>query len=81
MNFCIGQLVYFSRGSEGLDLRLAPGLIGPLVFGVAVQLTGTQQMAIISLIIFFIVGLRLLSRVNVNQTMAEVKEDLVGVDQ
>jgi UMF1 family MFS transporter len=56
-------------------------LIGSLVFAVAIQLTATQQVAIISLIIFFIVGLLLLSHVNVNQTMAEVKEDLAGVDQ
>ncbi|GMQ78665.1 MAG: MFS transporter [Anaerolineae bacterium] len=53
--------------------------IGPLVFAVAVQLTGTQRIAIISLIIFFIVGLLLLSRVDVRKAMEEAGQDPSGV--
>jgi UMF1 family MFS transporter len=53
--------------------------IGPLVFALAVQLTGTQRIAIISLIIFFIVGLLLLSRVDVRKAMEEAGQDPSGV--
>jgi UMF1 family MFS transporter len=53
--------------------------IGPLVFAVAVQLTGTQRIAIISLIIFFIIGLLLLSRVDVRKAMEEAGQDPSGV--
>ncbi len=53
--------------------------LGPLLFGVAVQLTGSQRIAIVSLIIFFIVGLALLSRVNVRQGMVEAGHDPAGV--
>lgn len=40
------------------------GLLGPLVFAVVGQLTGTSRLSIISLIVFFIVGGLILSRVN-----------------
>lgn len=53
--------------------------IGPAVFALAVQLTGTQRVAIISLIIFFIVGLALLSQVNVRKAMIEAGQDPEGL--
>ena len=53
--------------------------IGPIVFGLAVQITGQQRPAIISLIIFFIVGLLLLSRVNVRQAILDAGHDPAGV--
>lgn len=53
--------------------------IGPLVFALAVQITGTQRLAIVSLIIFFIVGLALLSRVNVRQAMNEAGQEAASV--
>ena len=53
--------------------------IGPLVFAIAVQLTGTQRLAIISLIIFFIIGLLLLSRIDVRKAMEEAGQDPSGV--
>lgn len=40
------------------------GLIGPLVFAVVGQLFGTSRLSIISLIVFFVVGGLILSRVN-----------------
>ncbi len=45
--------------------------IGPLVFGLAVQLTGTQRVAIVSLIIFFVVGLILLAVTDVREAIRE----------
>ncbi len=53
--------------------------IGPFVFALAVQLTGTQRVAIVSLIIFFVLGLFLLNRVDVRQAMEEAKQDPTGV--
>ncbi len=53
--------------------------IGPLVFAAAVQLTGQQRIAIISLIVFFVVGLFLLSRVNVKKAILDSGNDPTGV--
>ncbi len=53
--------------------------IGPLAFAVAVQITGSQRIAIVSLIFFFVVGLVLLSRVNVRQAMLDSGNDPTGV--
>ncbi len=54
--------------------------IGPLVFAAAVQVTGgSQRIAIVSLIIFFVVGLFLLNRVNVKQAILEAGNDPTGV--
>jgi len=53
--------------------------IGPLAFAAAVQITGSQRIAIVSLIIFFVVGLVLLSRVNVRQAMLDSGNDPAGV--
>lgn len=53
--------------------------IGPLAFAAAVQLTGSQRIAIVTLIIFFVVGLFLLSRVNVRQAMLDAGNDPSGV--
>ena len=45
--------------------------IGPIVFGLVNQLTGSLRPAIVSLIVFFTVGLVLLLRVNVGKAIAE----------
>jgi UMF1 family MFS transporter len=44
--------------------------LGPLVFGLAFQLTGSYRDAIISLVVFFVVGFILLARVPVRQAVA-----------
>lgn len=44
--------------------------LGPLVFGLAYQLTGSYRDAIISLVIFFVIGSVLLARVPVRQAVA-----------
>jgi MFS transporter, UMF1 family len=41
--------------------------LGPLLFGLALQFTGSYRVAILSLVILFAVGLALLSRVNIRQ--------------
>ncbi len=53
--------------------------LGPLLFAVAVQLTGSQRLAIVSLILFFVLGLLLLTRVDVRQAIVEAGNDPEGV--
>jgi UMF1 family MFS transporter len=48
--------------------------IGPLIFGLVNQLTGSLRPAILSLIFFFIMGLIILPFVNVQKGMADVKK-------
>lgn len=48
--------------------------IGPLIFGLVNQLTGSLRPAILSLIFFFIMGLVILPFVNVQKGMADVKK-------
>jgi UMF1 family MFS transporter len=54
-------------------------VIGPFIFALALQLTGSQRLAIVSLIIFFVVGLALLIRVNVRQAIVDAGNDPEGV--
>lgn len=44
--------------------------LGPLVFGLAYQLTGSYRDAIISLVVFFVIGSVLLARVPVRRAVA-----------
>ena len=53
--------------------------IGPLVFGLAVQLTGTQRIAILSLIAFFATGLVLLYLTNVRRAITDAGNELPQV--
>lgn len=43
--------------------------LGPLLFGLALQNTGSYRVAIVSLVLFFVVGLALLLRVNVRKAI------------
>lgn len=53
--------------------------LGTAAFALAVQLTGSQRVAIISLIIFFIVGMVLLGMVDVRRAIVEAGNDPEGV--
>jgi UMF1 family MFS transporter len=53
--------------------------LGPMAFAAAVQFTGSQRIAIVSLIVFFVVGLFLLSSVNVRKAMLDSGNDPTGV--
>ncbi|MFI8517939.1 MFS transporter [Streptomyces sp. NPDC085481] len=52
--------------------------LGPLVFGLAYQLTGSYRDAIISLVIFFAVGFVLLARVPVRRAVAAAGNPVPG---
>ena len=43
------------------------GILGPLLFAVVGQLTGGSRLSILSLVIFFVLGMVLLSRVDVEE--------------
>jgi UMF1 family MFS transporter len=45
--------------------------LGPLLFGLSLQLTGSYRIALVSLVIFFILGLVLLLRVDVRKAAIE----------
>ncbi len=53
--------------------------LGPLAFAAAVQITGSQRIAIVSLIVFFVVGLVLLSTVDVKRAMIDSGNNPEGV--
>jgi UMF1 family MFS transporter len=50
--------------------------MGPLMFGLALQFTGSYRIAILSLIVFFVLGLLLLVRVNVEKGVQEAQRNL-----
>ncbi|MDF3288792.1 MFS transporter [Streptomyces silvisoli] len=53
--------------------------LGPLLFGLAFQLTGDYRYAIISLVVFFAVGFVLLARVPVRRAVAAVGRSAPGL--
>jgi UMF1 family MFS transporter len=50
--------------------------LGPLIFGLTLQFTGSYRLAILSLALFFAVGLLLLTRVNVRRAIAEAGNEI-----
>jgi UMF1 family MFS transporter len=53
--------------------------IGPLLFAAAVQITGSQRIALVSLIVFFVLGLALFIPVDVRQAIVDAGHDPEGV--
>jgi UMF1 family MFS transporter len=47
-----------------------------LIFGLTLQFTGSYRLAILSLALFFAVGLLLLTRVNVRRAIAEAGNEI-----
>jgi UMF1 family MFS transporter len=63
------------RGKEGEYFSLyeisssGSSALGPLLFGLALQFTGSYRVAIFSLVVFFVVGLGLLIPLNVRRAI------------
>jgi UMF1 family MFS transporter len=53
--------------------------LGPLLFGITYQLTGSYRDAIISLVAFFIIGFVLLARVPVRQAVRDAGNPVPGM--
>ncbi len=51
------------------------GIAGPLLFGVVGQLTGTSRLSIVSLVVFFVVGMLLLRRVDEKEGIRVAEEE------
>lgn len=49
--------------------------LGPAAFGIVNQITGSQRQAILSLIVFFVLGLALLVPINVRKAMLDAGQD------
>jgi UMF1 family MFS transporter len=72
-----GSMVPENRNAEffgfyGISAKFS-AIFGPFVFALVGQLTGSSRFGIISLVIFFIVGLYLLNRVDINKGQQEAK--------
>ena len=50
-------------------------VIGPILFSVINQVTGNSRLAIISLVIFFLVGIALLAKVNIERGIQTAQAD------
>ncbi|MFA9408217.1 MAG: MFS transporter [Candidatus Dadabacteria bacterium] len=61
-------------GFYGMSSRMG-GFIGPFIFAVVGQLTGNSRLSIISLIIFFVLGAVLLSRVDGQEGVRIAREE------
>jgi len=59
-------------GFYGMSSKFA-GIAGPLTFAIVAQLTGSSRLSILSIIIFFIAGIVLLSFVNEKEVLEECK--------
>jgi UMF1 family MFS transporter len=60
-------------GFYGLSSKFA-GIVGPLVFAVVSQTMGSSRLSIISLIVFFVIGGFMLSRVDVEKGIEAARE-------
>ncbi len=73
-----GSMVPKSRSAEffgffSLSAKFA-GIVGPLVFGLVSQVTGQSRFSILSVIIFFIAGAIVLTRVDVDEGVRVARE-------
>ena len=59
-------------GFYGMSSKFA-GIIGPLIFAIVGQLTGTSRLSILSLVAFFIIGAFILSKVDVDEGIRKAK--------
>ncbi len=57
------------------------GILGPLVFGLVIAWTGEAQNAILSVIVFFVVGGLILTRVKVDEGCAAARAAEEGLKQ
>lgn len=80
-----GRLVPKSKSAEffgffSVSEKFA-GIMGPFIFGLVGQLMGNSRLAIISLIIFFMVGAGLLSRVNVDEGVRAAQAEEMAIQE
>jgi len=57
------------------------GILGPLLFAIVGQLTGGSRLSILSLVIFFLLGMVLLSRVDVEEGQRKARAENAALVQ
>ncbi|WP_339062851.1 MFS transporter [Tepidibacillus marianensis] len=72
-----GSMVPVKRTAEffgfyGISSKFS-AILGPFVFGLVGQITGSSRFGIVSLVLFFIIGIWILSRVNIQKGQKEAK--------
>jgi UMF1 family MFS transporter len=74
----MAQITPPSRESEFFGFYVLSGkfasMFGPLVFGLVSEITGSQRIAVLSLLPFFLVGLALMASVNEQRALAQASE-------
>ena len=74
----MAQITPPSRESEFFGFYVLSGkfasMFGPLVFGFVSEATGSQRIAVLSLLPFFLVGLALMASVNEKRALAQAVE-------
>lgn len=80
-----GSMIPKSRTAEffgfyGMSSRIG-GFLGPLVFALVAQITGNTRFSIVAIVIFFIVGIILLTRVNVEEGVRTARQEYKTVTQ
>ena len=74
----MAQITPPSRESEFFGFYVLSGkfasMFGPLVFGLVSEATGSQRIAVLSLLPFFLVGLALMAAVNERRALAQAAE-------
>ena len=80
-----GRLVPKSKSAEffgffSVSEKFA-GIMGPFIFGLVGQTMGNSRLAIISLIIFFVIGAALLSRVNVEEGVRAASQEEQSIQE
>ncbi len=75
----MGQLMPKSKSAEFFGFFSVSEkfntVIGPILFSVINQLTGNSRLAIISLVVFFLAGIALLSKVDIEKGIAVAKAE------
>ena len=68
----------FERGRLAMmGHRLVAGILGPLAFGSAVALTGSSRPAVLMLVVFFVLGALVLTRVDLAEGERQVADALI----
>ena len=75
----MAQITPPSRESEFFGFYVLSGkfasMFGPLIFGIVSETTGSQRLAVLSLLPFFVVGLVLMARVDADRAMRRAREE------
>jgi UMF1 family MFS transporter len=75
----MAQITPPSRESEFFGFYVLSGkfasMFGPLLFGVVSELTGSQRLAVLSLLPFFLIGLALMAGVDETRAFAQAREE------